>query len=138
LNKGFALAKGDIIGWINSDDYYQGNIFRPSFPILKALTRGGLWVIWRMYSQMGRKSYLGKVQRSRWIAGTGPRYRQTAVHFFSARRADVRGRLERDRDMVMDYDLWVRLAKLSPPAWSMRTGRTTAIMRRKRAGTPIF
>src|ERR1700680_5105962 len=27
LNKGLALARGDIIGWINSDDYYQHNIF---------------------------------------------------------------------------------------------------------------
>src|ERR1700691_3409482 len=27
LTKGLALAKGDIIGWVNSDDYYQDNIF---------------------------------------------------------------------------------------------------------------
>lgn len=27
INKGFHWAKGDIIGWINSDDYYEANIF---------------------------------------------------------------------------------------------------------------
>jgi glycosyltransferase involved in cell wall biosynthesis len=27
LNKGLALAKGDIIGWLNADDYYAPNIF---------------------------------------------------------------------------------------------------------------
>ena len=27
LNKGLALSKGDIVGWINSDDYYRDNIF---------------------------------------------------------------------------------------------------------------
>src|ERR1700733_2213211 len=27
LNKGLALAKGDIVGWVNSDDYYEHDIF---------------------------------------------------------------------------------------------------------------
>ena len=27
LNKGLSKATGDIIGWINSDDYYADNIF---------------------------------------------------------------------------------------------------------------
>jgi len=27
LNKGIKLAKGEILGWINSDDYYEKNIF---------------------------------------------------------------------------------------------------------------
>lgn len=27
INKGFAMATGDILAWINSDDYYQENIF---------------------------------------------------------------------------------------------------------------
>lgn len=28
INKGFKIAKGEIIGWINSDDYYEDNIFQ--------------------------------------------------------------------------------------------------------------
>ena len=28
LNKGFKKATGDIIGWVNSDDYYEDNVFR--------------------------------------------------------------------------------------------------------------
>lgn len=27
INKGFAMATGDIIAWINSDDYYEKNVF---------------------------------------------------------------------------------------------------------------
>ena len=27
LNKGLKMATGDVIGWINSDDFYQDNIF---------------------------------------------------------------------------------------------------------------
>ena len=28
INKGFKKATGEIIGWINSDDYYEDNIFQ--------------------------------------------------------------------------------------------------------------
>lgn len=27
INKGFKIAKGDIVAWINSDDYYDSNVF---------------------------------------------------------------------------------------------------------------
>lgn len=27
LNKGFKMANGDILGWLNADDYYQPNVF---------------------------------------------------------------------------------------------------------------
>jgi glycosyltransferase involved in cell wall biosynthesis len=27
INKGVCIAKGDIIAWINSDDYYEKNVF---------------------------------------------------------------------------------------------------------------
>src|ERR1700679_4321961 len=45
LNKGLALAKGDIIGWINSDDYYQEDIF--SSVVEHFQTTGASWLVGR-------------------------------------------------------------------------------------------
>lgn len=28
INKGFSMAKGEIFAWLNSDDYYEENIFK--------------------------------------------------------------------------------------------------------------
>ena len=35
LNKGLQMASGDIVGWINSDDYYEANIFREVITIFE-------------------------------------------------------------------------------------------------------
>jgi glycosyltransferase involved in cell wall biosynthesis len=69
LNKGLALAKGDIIGWVNSDDYYQDNIF------------GSVVGHFRATSMMGRKPSFVQVRKSllmRWCgtptsSGSNPR-----------------------------------------------------------------
>ena len=35
INKGFSKATGDVFGWINSDDYYDENVFRKVCDIFK-------------------------------------------------------------------------------------------------------
>jgi glycosyltransferase involved in cell wall biosynthesis len=43
LNKGFRRATGDIIGWLNADDYYLEGTFEKALGILKAPDIDGLY-----------------------------------------------------------------------------------------------
>jgi glycosyltransferase involved in cell wall biosynthesis len=116
LNKGFALAKGDIIGWINSDDYYQGNIFRSVVSHFESTD--ARWVVGNLADVFADGSEV--------VFGQSPTITLDALvrdpdivrqqcTFFQRDALMSVGGWNADRHMVMDYDLWVRLAKLSPP-----------------------
>jgi glycosyltransferase involved in cell wall biosynthesis len=116
LNKGLQMATGDIIGWINSDDYYEKNIFESVIHYFE--DPATLWVV-------GNLSELDPVHRK-----TIPRKSQKVTFYNLMRNPDIvrqqpsffrRDLIERvgswDSDffMVMDFDLWVRMAKVTPP-----------------------
>jgi glycosyltransferase involved in cell wall biosynthesis len=116
LNKGLNMATGQIIGWINSDDYYHDDIFRSVVAHFKKPHTN--WVV-------GNVANLFE-------DGSEPVFRRSPTINFDAlvRKPDIvrqqptffrreillfLGAWNVDRHMAMDYDLWMRLAKLSPP-----------------------
>jgi glycosyltransferase involved in cell wall biosynthesis len=116
LNKGLALAKGDIVGWINSDDYYRPNIFGS----VAAHFRGSRarWVVGNIADVFDDGSPIA-FRRSPTITYDAlirdpDIVRQQAAFFLGETLKSV-GAWDADRYMVMDYDLWIRLAKVSPP-----------------------
>jgi len=116
LNKGLAMATGEIVGWINSDDYYADNIFHD---VAREFASADVhWVVGNitiLLEETGEKL----AQRS-----PAPTYenliknpgivRQQATFFCKNTVEDVGG-WNPDLYMVMDYDLWLRLAKKLPP-----------------------
>jgi glycosyltransferase involved in cell wall biosynthesis len=115
LNKGLALAKGDIIGWINSDDYYQENIFGS---VVRHFQSGASWVVGRQADVFENGALVVFEDSPKIVFDTLVRnpdiVRQQAT-FFKRDAINAVGGWNADCFMVMDFDLWVRLARISPP-----------------------
>lgn len=116
LNKGFARASGEILAWLNSDDTYLPGAVAQAAVYLQTHADAGL-----VYGDANLIDEKGKT------IGQFPA-RQTDYHklrrgyvhipqqtaFFRAGLWRQVGPLDPSFYFAMDYDLWVRLAKIAP------------------------
>ena len=125
INKGFAHAHGEILAWINSDDTYLPMALAAAAACLQAMPEAGM-----VYGDANLIDENGQV------IGRFParqtdyqRLRRGFVHipqqaaFFRASLWREVGPLDPTFYFAMDYDLWVRLARLSklhyePTPWA--------------------
>ncbi|MBU1616049.1 glycosyltransferase [bacterium] len=115
INKGFRMAKGEIIGWLNSDDWYEPNVFEAIAKWFienpdKTMVMGDCKLIndqGRIFSKVVNYER-GFEELSRfWIGGSIPT--QPAI-FFRRFLLDEFGCLDITLHYAMDYDLWMRFA----------------------------
>jgi glycosyltransferase involved in cell wall biosynthesis len=112
INKGLAMAKGEIVGWLNSDDtYLPGAVFRVADYL------GNHPEIVMVY---GNAYY---TDRDSAITSTYPtepfRFKRLAENCFICQPAaflrrealDLVGRLDAGLQASMDYELWIRMGK---------------------------
>ncbi len=122
INKGFARASGDILAWLNSDDAYQPGAVSEAVAYLKDHPKVGL-----VYGDANFIDEHGNV------IGRFPsrqtdykKLRRGYVHicqqasFFRSELWRKVGPLDASFYFAMDYDLWVRLARLAPLAYHPR------------------
>lgn len=115
INKGFSLARGEILAWLNSDDVYKPGAVAEAAAYLS--THPGVGLVY------GDADYIDEDGRP---IGRFParqtdlrRLRQGYVHipqqsaFFRADLWKRLGPLDPSFYFAMDYDLWVRLAGAS-------------------------
>jgi glycosyltransferase involved in cell wall biosynthesis len=115
INKGFSHANGEILAWLNSDDTYQPNAVSEAVEFLQENPKNGL-----VY---GDANFIDENDR---VVGRFPAcqtdlagLRRGYVHipqqasFFRADLWKKVGPLDESFFFAMDYDLWVRLAKIS-------------------------
>ena len=119
LNKGFSLAKGQILAWINSDDTYQpGALAAAARYFMDHPETGLVYANTNFINETGRT--IGRFPAAQTDLR---RLRQGYVHipqqaaFFRADLWRQVGPLDPDFYFAMDYDLWVRLARLAPLAY---------------------
>jgi glycosyltransferase involved in cell wall biosynthesis len=116
LNKGFARASGDILAWINSDDTYQPGAIAEAVAYLQAhpeaaMVYGDADLIDEHGAVLGRFP-ARQTDYRRLLQGSVHIPQQAA--FFRASLWRQVGPLDPTFFFAMDYDLWVRLAKIAP------------------------
>ena len=123
LNRGFARARGDILGWVNSDDRLVEGALRTAVARLgDRETPAWLYGRAAMIDARGQnvlrsisayKSWRGR-SFSRWKLLTENFIPQTAVFWNRAMWRETGG-LDVSRHLDMDYDLWFRFARVADP-----------------------
>lgn len=122
VNKGVRLAKGDIIGWLNSDDLYlQGTLqavadhfgnypeCRWLYGRCRIISDSGeeRWKWITRYKNARLKQFtMDKLLRENFIS-------QPAV-FFRKELFEKAGGLDLSLKYAMDYDLWLRFGQIAP------------------------
>jgi len=116
INKGFARANGQILAWLNSDDTYEPGAVCAAVDYMQAHPDAGL-----VYGDANFIDENGHIFGKFPAAQTDyKRLKEGYVHipqqaaFWRADLWKEVGPLDDSFYFAMDYDLWVRLAKLSP------------------------
>jgi glycosyltransferase involved in cell wall biosynthesis len=116
INKGFTHANGDILAWLNSDDTYQPHAITEAVEFLQTHPDAGM-----VYGDTNFIDENGHTIGRFPAAQTDlRRLRQGYVHipqqasFWRANLWKQVGPLDPSFYFAMDYDLWVRLAAITP------------------------
>jgi glycosyltransferase involved in cell wall biosynthesis len=123
INKGFSRATGEILAWINSDDTYEPGAIRDAVDWIQKHPEMGL-----VYGDANFIDDDGKLIGRFPAAQTDyRRLRRGYVHipqqaaFFRRDLWQNVGPLDPSFFFAMDYDLWVRIAKIAPLLYTRRT-----------------
>lgn len=114
LNKGFSLAIGDVLAWINSDDKYHPGAFQAvneifnKFPNIKWLMGRPTW-----YNQNGQCTGEGKIYKNiydflnndyQWI-------QQESTFWRKKLWTETGGQINENYKLMVDGELWCRFFK---------------------------
>jgi glycosyltransferase involved in cell wall biosynthesis len=115
VNKGFRMARGDIYGWLNADDYYLPGAIAAAVAALRdsnaALVHGG----WRQIDERGELirdvgvvpfDYRRQLERANLVCQPGA--------FFTADAFRAVGGIDESYRYAMDYELWLKLGARFP------------------------
>ena len=113
INKGLRMAKGEILAWINSDDYYLHGAFDRVVNAYKDIRKPD--VVMGDILVVGQDG--GKIARRRAIPYDhkmllfGTNYIQQPGVFFTREALEKAGYLDEDLHFAMDWDLWLRFGE---------------------------
>jgi len=121
LNKGFRMATGDVLAWLNSDDLYEPGALAAA---VEALSGGPRWCFGRcrIVDAEGREVRGPIAAYKAWLARHYSHARLLAVNFvpqpavfFRRDLLEQVGPIDEACHYAMDYDLWLRFAAVAAP-----------------------
>lgn len=116
VNHGFSIARGDVLGWINADDFYLPGAIAKAVEALRANPEAGLVYCNFLHvdeasAELERErskqaGFRELVEERNWVP------HQTA--FFRREAIEAIGQLDTRYPLVQDWDLWIRISKEFP------------------------
>ena len=116
LNKGFAVATGDVFGWLNADDAYEPAAIESA---VAELQESGAGLVYADVTRVNDDGVNPRRIRSRptfdlWTElNLGCGIYSPAV-FFTREAFESVGGIDESLHLTMDYDLWLRIGKRFP------------------------
>ncbi len=116
LQKGLEMSTGDIIGWINSDDYLERDIFGRVYETFETTQTD--WIIGNITFVNENKKTVhpdkSLVITKKTLLSNPDSLRQQGT-FFRKEALIKSGGFDKKYHLCMDLDLWFRMLKLSEP-----------------------
>ena len=116
INKGFKMATGKYIGWLNSDDYLEPNILKDVVRVFEedyniGTVFGKIHIVNEKGEKIGERFNRKKITVNRLLNG-GVQINQPGS-FHRKSLLDKYGFLDESLNYAMDYELWIRLGQYS-------------------------
>lgn len=115
INRGLSMAKGEIIGWLNSDDTYLDGAVSKSVAALGK--DSGCWLVYgeAFYTDEDGNA-TGRYQTDTFSTENLLRHCMICqpTVFFNRRLVEQMGELDDRYQMALDYELWLRFSRITP------------------------
>jgi glycosyltransferase involved in cell wall biosynthesis len=117
LNKALKISTGDIIGWMNTDDYYCENIFQTvvSYFVNKKIQ----WIVGQNYIkyELIQKTIPANSNITTYqsLMRGDDDVMRTQAAFFKKDLLEKIGGFDATLHFVMDYDAWIKMSKIGEP-----------------------
>jgi glycosyltransferase involved in cell wall biosynthesis len=126
INKGFRMATGDVLAWLNSDDTYAPGALDAVVSALRV--SGARWCFGEcLVDEQDREVRSAIARYKTWVSRRYSRARLVGRNFIPQPATFFRrdllaeaGPIDESLHFAMDYDLWLRFARLAAPVFVPR------------------